>query len=288
MTDWQDAETTMKAAMAIFATLLTACGGAWAQQDEASSGPFTRQEAELLSAVWPQIRSASSFEQIDWESVGLDEPPGNSEARRLVEENWGALRQAGRFEDINWEATTGYRGPLGEFEPEDFSEAGPFTEQEAGLMAAVWPEIRGEQNFDDIDWDDVGLNRAPGSREARQVMEDHWDDLRRADRFEDIDWNAMVGDRESGSLRRDSSFDGDGQGPFTREEAEILSEVWPDIRRSRNYQDIDWEDVGVDFAPGDARARRLMAENWDALRQAERFDDIDWQTTTGYQSFRGR
>ncbi|MBN1240541.1 MAG: hypothetical protein JXB36_18710 [Gammaproteobacteria bacterium] len=288
----------MKTVIAILATVLAAAG-AWAQQDRSESSPFTRQEAELISAVWPQIRSAASFEQIDWETVGLEEAPGNSEARRLMSTHWGTLRQAGSFADIDWEATTGYREPplsrfaLGE---EAASGDNPFTEQESQLMAAVWQDIRNASRYEEIDWEEAGLSRAPGSRDAQRVMEDNWDTLRRAARFEDIDWEATTDYRgESRSpFSRDerSAFSRDGysreSGPFTRQEAELMSAVWPEIRQARSFEQIDWERVGVEYAPGDAEARRVMAENWDTLRQAAQFSDIDWEATTGYRSYRDR
>src|SRR5690554_2004126 len=78
-----------------------------AQEDNAS--PFTRWEVEQLSEVWPHIRTAGRFEDINWEAMGFRSAPGDAEARRLMEEHWGELRVAENFQDINWEATTGYR-----------------------------------------------------------------------------------------------------------------------------------------------------------------------------------
>jgi hypothetical protein len=62
-----------------------------------------------MSAVWPEIREAESFEQIDWRAAGLGVAPGDARARRLMAAHWGTLREAARFSDIDWEATIGYR-----------------------------------------------------------------------------------------------------------------------------------------------------------------------------------
>lgn len=82
-------------------------GGSSRQPDrgwEAGAGPFTRSEAEDLSAAWGRIRQAARFEDINWRSVGLSAAPGSYEARSLMSRNWGRLRQASRFESINWDS----------------------------------------------------------------------------------------------------------------------------------------------------------------------------------------
>lgn len=172
----------MKVTIAILATVLTALGAS-AQQNQS---PFNGRDAELMSAAWPQIREAASFEDINWEAVGLDGPPGDRDARRVMASNWGSLRSANRFSDIDWRATTGERSSSNSDRNRD--ENGPFTSQEAALMSAAWPEIREAGSFNDINWKSIGLARAPGDRDAREIMETHWDSLRRAANFRDIDW----------------------------------------------------------------------------------------------------
>ncbi len=67
-------------------------------------GPFTRQEAHALRSVWPTIREAANFYDINWRSVGLARAPGDRRARRFMADDWGSLRRAAQFDDINWRA----------------------------------------------------------------------------------------------------------------------------------------------------------------------------------------
>jgi len=75
-----------------------------ARNDYEDTGPFTREEARRLSAVWSTIRGAENFHDINWRSVGLARAPGDREARRFMAEDWSSLRRAERFDDINWRA----------------------------------------------------------------------------------------------------------------------------------------------------------------------------------------
>jgi hypothetical protein len=182
----------MRLTIAILATLFAA--GAFAQSDRASRfGPFTSQEAELIDAVWSEIREAAAWEDIDWEAVGLNRAPGSPEARRFMASNWGTVRQAAEFDDIDWQATKGSGYGSASRSPfEDADESGPFSRQEAELLSRVWPEIRQAAAFEDIDWRAVGLSRAPGDSTARRLMATHWGSLRRAADFRDIDWEAIT------------------------------------------------------------------------------------------------
>ena len=54
--------------------------------------------------VWPQIREAASYEDINWRALGLERAPGDRTAREIMASNWGQFREAERFEDINWAA----------------------------------------------------------------------------------------------------------------------------------------------------------------------------------------
>jgi hypothetical protein len=59
--------------------------------------------------VWPEIREAANFGDINWRAMGFSGAPGDRDARRIMSRYWGELREAGSFEDIDWQATTGYR-----------------------------------------------------------------------------------------------------------------------------------------------------------------------------------
>lgn len=278
----------MRPMIAIVAALLAA--GAFAQGG-AYYGPFTDAEAQLLSAVWPEIRAAEDFEDIEWPAHGLARAPGNSEVRRAMAANWDELRRAQRFEQIDWngvvrgERRTSRADQIDRFEqqfPGPFSDVGPFTRDEAALMSRLWPQIREAAEFDDIDWDAYGLQRAPGGADARRIMATNWTEVRRETRFEDVDWDEIVDQRELASSRRYAGgFAGDSAAnPFTQHEAALMSQVWDRIRAAATYDDIDWRGVGLSGPPGDRAARRIMANHWGQLRAAERFEDIDWAATT--------
>ena len=160
-------------------------------QAGSSSSPFSRQDEQLISSVWPKIREARDFDDIDWKAVGLARPPGNSSAQRLMADNWSRLRTEPRFDDIDWGTIrdSGNRTSAQHYD----EETGPFSREEAHQLSAVWSTIRKAGSFADIDWKAVGLSRAPGDHEAQTFMTAHWDSLRRAERFEDIDWQKEYG-----------------------------------------------------------------------------------------------
>jgi hypothetical protein len=200
--------------LATFAILMLS--GIGLAQAGHSSSPFSRQDEQLLSSVWPTIREARDFDDIDWRSVGLARPPGNSSAQRLMADNWSRLRTAPRFADIDWSNVRdsrdyaynvrdsrdhgydardyrdhGYRTTAQHYD----EDTGPFTRDEARQLSAVWSKIRQANSFADIDWRAVGMSHAPGDRQAQAFVTAHWDSLRRAERFEDIDWRRENGDR---------------------------------------------------------------------------------------------
>ena len=72
------------------------------------------------------------------------------------------------------------------------------------------------------------------------------------------------------------TYRGGHTGPLTGYEAELMSEVWGDIRQAQNFEDINWRAHGLNRAPASPEAERLLAANWDELRREERFADIDW------------
>ena len=75
----------MKIMTAIVATLLAST--AFAQGRSGSTGPFTGYEAETLRQVWPEIRQADDFEDINWRAHGLDRAPGSRQAQALLAEH---------------------------------------------------------------------------------------------------------------------------------------------------------------------------------------------------------
>lgn len=158
---------------------------------------------------------------------------------------------------------------------------GPFTDDEGEYLSSVWSEIRAAENYEDIDWSDVGSNREPGGRELQRVMSDNWGELRRARHFEDINWNEYAD--EPGTSRYQGGRSSSGQdaygSPFSRGEEAALSRVWGEIRTATEFDDINWRSVGLSGAPGSREARRITAQHWSALRDARQFEDIDWSAT---------
>jgi hypothetical protein len=268
-------------------------------QGRAYYGPFTDAEAQLLSAVWPEIREAADYEDINWPAHGLNRAPGSRDVQRLMSENWDELRRAPRFEQVDWDRYTGasrtgrYDRSSDRFEqqfPGPFTGYGPFTRDEAQVLAELWPQIREAAQFDDINWRAHGLARAPGDIDAQRLMAANWNELRREDRFQDIEWDRIVDDRDLRTSRERQYAGGFGSpsygSPFSREEEATLSRVWGQIRTAAEFNDINWRSVGMQGPPGSREARRIMAANWGRLREAERFEDIDWPATTGRRVLR--
>jgi hypothetical protein len=285
----------MKLTIAMFATLLAT--GVFAQgRAGAYYGPFTDAEAQLMSAVWPEIRQAARFEDINWPAHGLNRAPGSRDVQRLMATNWGEIREAPRFEQVDWDELVEDRAPQTSrnersserFEqqfPGPFTGYGPFTRDEAGVLATLWPSIREAASFDDINWRAHGLAQAPGDADARRLLAANWDEARRHQRFADIDWDAIVDDadlRTSRERQFAGGFGGPAAGsPFSREETATMSRIWGQIREAAAFDDIDWRSLGLLGPPGSREARRIMATHWGMLREAARFEDIDWAATTG-------
>jgi hypothetical protein len=278
----------MRITMTILAALFVATG---ASAQRAYYGPFTDAEAQVLSAVWPEIREAADYEDINWPSIGLNRAPGSRDVQRMMSENWDELRREPRFEAIDWNQYVGAsRTPRYErdrtsdrFEqqfPGPFTGYGPFTRDESQVLAELWPQIREAARYEDIDWRALGLARAPGDAYARDIMASNWNEVRREQRFQDIEWDRIVDDRDLRSSRERQVAGGFGRGsygsPFSREEEATLSRIWGQIRAAAEFDDIDWRAVGLLGPPGSREARRFMAQNWSQIREAERFEDIDW------------
>lgn len=152
-----------------------------------NASPFSRQEAEQLRQVWPSVRGAAEFDDINWQQVGLPRAPGDSEARAIMAQNWDELRREADFDDIEWDRYSADSRSSG-FGRSAVYESSPFTREEERVMGQVWPQIREAARFEDIDWRQLGLNRVPGDRQAREILSDHWGELRQEQRFDDIDW----------------------------------------------------------------------------------------------------
>jgi hypothetical protein len=274
----------MKTAIAILATFVVA-NGAFAQDRGAYYGPFTDAEAQLLSAVWPEIREAEDYEDINWSAHGLARAPGSREVQRVMAANWDEVRQARRFEEVDWTEVSAERDARSPRAASPFTTSGPFNRDESELLSELWPQIREAANFDDINWRAHGLTRAPGSANAQRLMAAHWGEIREAQRYEDINWDAVVDERELQTSREYAGgFGTYSSSPFDREEAAVMSEIWGQIREAASFDDINWRSVGLSGPPGSREARRLMSTYWSQLREAERFEDINWPATTGTRS----
>ena len=197
----------MKPTIAILAALLLSTSAFAQGRGGAYYGPFTESEAQLLGAVWPEIREAAHYGDINWPAHGLARAPGNREVQRLMSANWRELRTASRFEQVDWDRLVG--GPSQQsrryeredgydrFERQYPSESGgdgasPFTSAETAIMSQIWSQIREAGSFQDINWRALGVERAPGDRQARSIMANHWGELREAERFEDINWRVTT------------------------------------------------------------------------------------------------
>jgi hypothetical protein len=182
--------------------MLVAAPAALAQGRYDFTGPLTGYEAEAMSDVWPEIRQAQNFEDINWRAHGLNGPPASREAQRFLAANWDELRREQRFENIDWDdyadnrstrssRTERYGRVDGGFpEYERDVDGSPFTREETAAMSRAWGQIREAARFEDINWRAAGMSGPPGDREARRVMSRNWGQLREAGRFEDIDWQA--------------------------------------------------------------------------------------------------
>lgn len=287
----------MRYAIAILVALMIGTA-AHAQGRGDFTGPFTGYEAQTLSEVWPDIRKAAHFEDINWSTHGLSRAPGSSEAQRILSANWEELRREEHFADIDWNEYSGNRSASARSRTERYGRAetgfpdeggyrgSPFAREDFEDMSRVWSEIRVAARFEDINWRTHGLSRAPGSAEAQRILSTNWNELRREERFTDIDWDEYSA--YSGSTgrygRADSGSVGYHNSPYSEEDFEDLSRVWGQIRQAAHYEDINWRGLGLSGPPGDQEARRLTSRYWNDLRKAAHFEDINWQVTTGYHA----
>ena len=67
-----------------------------------------------------------------------------------------------------------------------------------------------------------------------------------------------------------------GTGPLTGYEAELMADVWSEIRRAERFEDIDWHSHDLNRAPASPEAQQFFALHWKELRREERFSDIEW------------
>lgn len=83
------------------------------------NSPFLQSDYQTLSALFPQIRSAANWSDINWAAHG-GKPQLTDGVENFISSNWSAIRPAANFQDINWNASTGYSGgtPIGYQAPE--------------------------------------------------------------------------------------------------------------------------------------------------------------------------
>ena len=67
-----------------------------------------------------------------------------------------------------------------------------------------------------------------------------------------------------------------GVGPLTGYEAELMSDVWYEIRQVERFEDIDWHAHDLNRAPASPEAQKFFAMHWAELRREERFSEIEW------------
>jgi hypothetical protein len=77
-------------------------------------------------------------------------------------------------------------------------------------------------------------------------------------------------------------------GPLTGYEAQLISDVWYEIREVENFEDINWRSHGLNGAPASPETQRFLALHWDELRREERFSKIEWDKYLNDQSKRSR
>jgi hypothetical protein len=172
-----------------------------AQGRDELTGPFTSYEAQTLSEVWPDIRKAAHFEDINWSTHGLSRAPGSREAQRVLSDNWDELRREEHFADIDWDdysARSGRAERYGRAESGSVADEGgyhnsPYSHEDYEEMSRVWTQIRQAPHYEDINWRGVGLSSPPGDPDARRLTSRYWDELRKAAHFEDINWEVTTG-----------------------------------------------------------------------------------------------
>lgn len=88
-------------------------GGDPAQQSYGDS-PFQQSDYQALSSIFPQVRSAANWSDINWDALG-GKPQLSDGVENFIASNWGAIRPAANFGDINWNASAGWNGgaPIG-------------------------------------------------------------------------------------------------------------------------------------------------------------------------------
>jgi len=190
----------MRFAIAILAALMIGT----AAHAQGREGPFTGYESERLSEVWPDIRKAAHFEDINWSTHGLPRAPGSPEAQRILSDNWNELRSEEHFADIDWADYNAQSGRAERYARADSSspadEGGgyhnsPYTHEEFEEMSRVWDKLRQAARYEDVNWHSLGLSSAPGDHDARRITARYWNELRKAAHFEDINWQVTTGYR---------------------------------------------------------------------------------------------
>lgn len=189
----------MRHAIALLAALMI---GTAAHAQGRAESPFTGYEAQQLSEVWPDIRKAAHFEDINWSTHGLSRAPGDREAQRILSDNWEDLRREEHFADIDWDEYTAHSGRgerYGRADSGSLADEGggyhnsPYAREDYEEMSRVWTEIHQAAHYEDINWRGLGYSSPPGDHEARRLTSRYWNELRKAAHFEDIDWQKTTG-----------------------------------------------------------------------------------------------
>lgn len=74
-------------------------------QTTAGNSPIQSQDFQAIAGLWPTIRSAARFEDINWAAHGFPNgPPVSPETQAMLSQQWGVIRNAANLSDVNWQA----------------------------------------------------------------------------------------------------------------------------------------------------------------------------------------
>lgn len=127
----------------------------YAPSDPASIGygnsPFLQSDYQKLAALFPQVRSAANWSDINWAAHG-GKPQLTAGVEDFIAANWNAIRPAANFQDINWNASSGYSGgaPIGYKPPEPTATAMPGTANYESFFASPDYQFRQQQGTKNI------------------------------------------------------------------------------------------------------------------------------------------
>ncbi len=74
-----------------------------AGQAVAATQVMTDRDLQILRDVWPQVRSAANWTDINWSAIGMPQGPQLSPAAdAAIKHVWPQVHVAARFDDVNW------------------------------------------------------------------------------------------------------------------------------------------------------------------------------------------